>query len=437
MLIYMILKFLILILNLTFIDSFFFSNVNFKRLRGGIKMNNDDYHQKYINYLIEYKNLEINENLNNGLLNFENIDTINENNFKIFKDNYKFIKKMNNKLISNKNSFKLGMNEFFDEIPFYETNKNVMDNTIYKDFTKDLKIDFINKYKNKNPINLFKSLINFKDKINWNETIYSTPVKNQMSCGSCWAFSATSGLEYFMKINNYSIDRLSEQELVDCSKENFGCNGGWMHRAFDFIIKNNGLYSNNDYEYNAKTNKCRYKINPDNDNENIENNTINLKSCNYQSSEHKNCCDDKECSCDDKECSCDDKECKDDEKKLPDNACKVPGSNLKDYEFTIPQSVMDICISLKNGPICIALDASSFYFQFYKEGVIDIPPDQSSQLNHAVLLVGIDQDENGLYYIIQNSWGSKWGDNGFARIRAMDGDGVLLTNLYGVYPTKI
>ena len=79
----------------------------------------------------------------------------------------------------------------------------------------------------------------------------------------------------------------------------------------------------------------------------------------------------------------------------------------------------------------------SFYFQFYKEGVIDIPSNHSQNLNHAVLLVGVDSDENGLHWIIQNSWGSKWGDNGFARIRAIDGDGVLLSNLYGVYPTKI
>ena len=43
----------------------------------------------------------------------------------------------------------------------------------------------------------------------------------------------------------------------------------------------------------------------------------------------------------------------------------------------------------------------------------------------------------GLYWIIQNSWGSDWGDNGFCKIRVKDGDGILLSNIYGVYPTKI
>ena len=424
MLIYMIIKFLILLLNLTYLDSFFFSNGFFRKINREIKMNDDDYHKIYINYLVEYKNLENNIDTNNNLQLYKN-NFINDEKFKIFKGNYRFIEKMNGKLKTNKNTFTLGMNEFFDEIPFYETQKNVMDNIIPNNYTQD--IDFINKYKKKNPFNLFKSLINYKNTINWNNTEYLSSVKNQLSCGSCWAFSATSALESFMRINNYSINRLSEQELVDCSKENYGCNGGWMHRAFDFIIKNNGLYSNDDYEYNATTNKCRYKINYQDDID-INNNIDILK--------NNKCCNDDECKCDDDECKCDINE-NDNERKLPDNAVKVLGSNMKDYEFTVPQSVMDICISLQNGPICIAIDASSFYFQFYKEGVIDIPSNYSRNLNHAVLLVGVDNDENGLHWIIQNSWGSKWGDNGFARIRAVDGDGVLLSNLYGVYPTKI
>ena len=52
-----------------------------------------------------------------------------------------------------------------------------------------------------------------------------------------------------MRINNFTIDRLSEQELVDCSKENHGCNGGLMHLAFDYCIENKGLTSNNNYDH--------------------------------------------------------------------------------------------------------------------------------------------------------------------------------------------
>ena len=125
MLIYMILKFLILLLNLTFMDSFYFSNIFLRKSNNrDIKMNNDNFHQMYIKYLIEYKNIDISEKQNNNLNYFKNNNYIKEENFKIFKDNYKFINKMNNKLESDKNNFKLGMNEFFDEVPFYETKKN-------------------------------------------------------------------------------------------------------------------------------------------------------------------------------------------------------------------------------------------------------------------------------------------------------------------------
>ena len=112
----------------------------------------------------------------------------------------------------------------------------------------------------------------------------------------------------------------------------------------------------------------------------------------------------------------------------------VIGSNITGYEYIIPKSKIDIMASLQNGPITIALDANSFIFRFYKSGIIDIPSNMSEEINHAVLLTGYDQDENGTYWVIQNSWGKDWGDNGFVKIRARNGDGVLLSQLYGVYP---
>ena len=100
----------------------------------------------------------------------------------------------------------------------------------------------------------------------------------------------------------------------------------------------------------------------------------------------------------------------------------------------IPRSVIDIKASLKKGPISIALDASPFEFRFYKNGIIDLSPNNRSRLNHAVLLVGYETNINGSYWIIQNSWGENWGDNGYAKIKIENGDGVLLSQLYGVFP---
>ena len=114
-------------------------------------------------------------------------------------------------------------------------------------------LGFINNIKK----NFFFSKNNNENKkLNWLELGMTTPVKDQKSCGSCWAFSAVSALEAFMKINGHNVDRLSEQELVDCSKENFGCNGGLMDLAFDYINENNGLHSNEDYPYTAEDGEC-------------------------------------------------------------------------------------------------------------------------------------------------------------------------------------
>lgn len=298
-------------------------------------------------------------------------------NYKIFENNYRLIQDFNTR----NNSFKLGLNQFADTIDM-----NNADDLMYTEI-KDIDIfknDFIGiKQMIKDPQYYLDKYRNLLPELIWNQSILS-PVKNQGRCGSCWAFSTTGALEAKMRINHYKVDRLSEQELVDCSKQNYGCNGGLMHLAFDYCIENDGLTSNQEYNYTAKRGPCLYN-------------------CNLNNTEQK-------------------------------NFTKVLGSLVKDYRFTIPRSVIDLKASLKEGPICIALDASPLEFRFYKEGVIDIENRNTSRINHAVLLTGYAEYQNGSYWIIQNSWGKTWGDNGYAKIKIENGDGVLLSQLYGVYP---
>ena len=344
--------------------------------------NNDyfKYDNEYYNFLVDYDLLE--SKYNNLLLSsgdnsilYNSIINDRIDKYLIFESNYDKIMKFN----SDPNNFKLGLNQFADTYEIFNEN-NIMKDKIKKN--EIIKNNLMSvKQLIENPNYYIDKYNNISSEFVWNST-YISNVKNQGRCGSCWAFSSTSAIEAMMRINNFPVDRLSEQELVDCSIENNGCNGGLMHIAFDYCIDNNGLTSNNVYNYTANDGSCKINYN--------NTDIVMFK--------------------------------------------KIKGSNIKSYKFTIPRSVLDIKASLKTGPISIALDASPFEFRFYKEGIIDIASKNTSSINHAVLLTGYKEYENGTYWIIQNSWGESWGENGYAKIKITNGDGILLSQIYGVYP---
>jgi C1A family cysteine protease len=376
--------FLILLLGFGSVDSFF----NYKKplINRWFLKANYEYGKDYYDFLIKYNKIDLNEDkgfLLSGSSFYDNIIESRKDNYEIFANNLENINEFN------KNSeFKLGLNQFADTFDFRDENEysnslmaeklqknNFLKNNFLKNDVKTI-IEMI-----KNPDAYIHKYNNLKDEIIWDEENILSEVKDQKNCGSCWAFSSTSAIEAKMRLKNYNVTRLSEQELVDCSDKNHGCNGGLMDYAFDYVIKNGGLTTNELYPYNASESECKICING-----------------------------------------------------TSNNFDKVYGSNFTEYKYTIPRSKLDLMASLKEGPVSIALDASNFAFRFYKEGIINIPANYSKTINHAVLLTGYSKDENGTYWIIQNSWGRTWGDNGYAKLRAIDGDGVLLCQIYGVYP---
>lgn len=75
--------------------------------------------------------------------------------------------------------------------------------------------------------------------------------------GSCWAFSTVATVEAINNIVTGKFVSLSEQELVECDREyNEGCNGGLMDYAFQFIIKNGGIDTEEDYPYKGRDGTC-------------------------------------------------------------------------------------------------------------------------------------------------------------------------------------
>ena len=84
------------------------------------------------------------------------------------------------------------------------------------------------------------------------------PVKNQGSCGSCWAFSATSTMEGTIgaKTGVSPPPRISEQQQVDCNRDYKGCDGGSMTGVYRHW-KREGAVLEEDYEYSARDRSCK------------------------------------------------------------------------------------------------------------------------------------------------------------------------------------
>jgi len=93
--------------------------------------------------------------------------------------------------------------------------------------------------------------------LDWREKGVVNPVKDQGQCGSCWAFSTVGSVESRWALKSGNLLNLSEQEIVDCDTNDYGCNGGWMDHAFLFL-ETNKLESESNYPYQAVTNTCTY-----------------------------------------------------------------------------------------------------------------------------------------------------------------------------------
>jgi len=191
--------------------------------------------------------------------------------------------------------------------------------------------------------------------MDWRTLGAVTPVKDQGQCGSCWSFSATGAMETAWFRKTGKLVSLSEQNLVDCSGSygNQGCNGGWMDGAFKYVKANMGIDTEAGYPYKATQGSCAFtKVNS--------------------------------------------------------------GASVTGYT-DLPsgsESALQTAVAM-NGTISVAIDASANQFQLYKSGIYMTSTCSTTNLDHAVLVVGYGTFNGQDYWLVKNSWGTSWGLSGY------------------------
>jgi len=104
--------------------------------------------------------------------------------------------------------------------------------------------------------------------------------------------------------------------------------------------------------------------------------------------------------------------------------------------YDVPQnSSMDLETAVAQGPVSVAIEADTFIFQLYFGGIIS-SEGCGTNLDHGVLVVGYGSDAGKDYWILKNSWGTSWGEQGFFKIaKGGDGPGICGLQLQASYPT--
>lgn len=157
-------------------------------------------------------------------------------------------------------------------------------------------------------------------------------------CGSCWAFSTTGAIEGQLYKNTGQLISLSEQNLVDCSKNfgTYGCSGAWMANAYDYVVSN-GLQSTDTYPYTSVVRLCWLVLHHKN----------SKWVCRHAANIHFSWQDTQPCFYD----------------------SRLAVAHIKDYRF-IPkgdeQALADALATV--GPITVAIDADQSSFLFYSSG---------------------------------------------------------------------
>lgn len=277
--------------------------------------------------------------------------------FSVFADNLKTIVMHNEAADKGESTYWMGINHFSDltdrEFEERYTGRRIKPDKIKRSGNKFLEKENFN-------------LTNAPREMDWTKLGCVTNVKFQGECGSCYAFAATGALEgQTCRKRNKKAVSLSEQNIIDCSSNkvflNDGCTGGQAENAYQYVIDNGGIDTEESYPYQGRIGKC--KFNKDN---------VGATASDYIDVRYR------------------------DERELqmivgnlgPTSAC-IDSSGTKQYQGGIYDG-----ISRKDLSKC-----SSVY------------------VNHAMTVVGYGTSLTGVdFWILKNSWGVTWGEKGYMRL---------------------
>ena len=208
----------------------------------------------------------------------------------------------------------------------------------------------------------------------WRQHHYVTSPRRQGRCGGCYAFAAVEHLEFWYKKKTGKLKKLSVQQAMDCSApESDGCDGGLMEDVYYHSYWNPIGPATFD-EWTGKDGQCK-----------VRRSHPHVRVHSYES---------------------------------------MSSENNDPVEAHLAHNVYHY------GPIPIAIDASSNVFENYHSGIVK-EEHCGTEVDHAVLVVGYTPT----YWIVKNSWGQSWGEDGYVRIER--GKNACGIDTYASFATSV